>query len=63
MPNVVNSVNILFVRHVKQEAETGMFRAVQPLVQMLDMLLCDTKILKNQIDFSISPPLYSKEFK
>ena len=34
MPNLVNSVDILAVRHVKQGIEAERFRAVQPLVQV-----------------------------
>jgi hypothetical protein len=33
VPNLVNSVDILAVRHVKQGIEAERFRAVQPLVQ------------------------------
>jgi plasmid stabilization system protein ParE len=34
VPNLVNSVDILAVRHVKQGIEAERFRAVQPLVQV-----------------------------
>jgi hypothetical protein len=33
VPNLVNSVDILAIRHVKQGIEAETFRAVQPLVQ------------------------------
>ena len=45
MPNLVNSVDILALRHVKQGIDTGRYGAIQPLVQPLHMLISDTKII------------------
>ena len=35
MPSLVNSVDILAERHVKQGIESERFRSVQPLVQII----------------------------
>ena len=38
--------NPFLLTHVKQGMEAGRYRAIQPLVQPLRLLKCDTKILR-----------------
>ena len=54
MPNLVNSVDILAVRHVKQGIEAERFRAVQPLVQVTYI----TPTIQTQGNIFPDAPLY-----